>query len=146
MACPSSPPSTHPCTQPWKREDLERLRGNINLRIHFGISNIIPSKWMPPNYAKYNAVWQQCNNDLSRPSTAPVLRNIRREVQKPWRELSSNHSCYTLKADKGGKTVIWGREDYRKEGLRQLGKTKSGSSARRRRKQPMPLSLTAKPP
>ena len=67
-------------------------------------------------------------------------------VQRPWRELSSNHSCYTLKAGKGGKTVIWGREDYRKEGLRQLGKTKSGSSARRRRKQPMPLSLTAKPP
>jgi hypothetical protein len=30
---------------------------------------------------------------------------------------------YVLKADKGGKTVIWGRDDYRKEALRQIQDT-----------------------
>ena len=119
-----------------RREDLERLRRNINLRIHFGtrqsskasrshISSIIPSKWMPPDYVHFNAVWQECSEELSRPPPVPAQRNISREAQRAWRELSSNRSCYTLKADKGGKTVIWGREEYRKEGLRQLGDAKT---------------------
>ena len=132
---PTLNPSKHAANR--RREDLERLRRNINLRVHFGIhqpsskahrsliSSIIPSKWMPPNYVKYNAVWQNCIDDLSRPPTASVSRNISREAQRAWRELSSNQNCYTLKADKGGKTVIWGREEYRREGLRQLGDAKT---------------------
>lgn len=36
------------------------------------------------------------------------------------KDLASNPYCYVIKADKGGRIVLWKRDDYRKESLRQL--------------------------
>ena len=52
----------------------------------------------------------------NRKSTKKVKTN------KEWRDLLNNN-LYILRADKGGKTVLWNKEEYRKEALRQLKDT-----------------------
>lgn len=39
--------------------------------------------------------------------------------------LTDNEDFYVLKADKGGKTVIWSKADYKKEAARQLDDPKT---------------------
>lgn len=46
--------------------------------------------------------------------------NIDRRTEAAWKELTSHPDFYVLKADKGGKTVMWKKCDYRTEALRQL--------------------------
>jgi len=44
-------------------------------------------------------------------------------LQSAWDSLRTNTSIYVLKADKGGATVIWDRNEYKAEALRQLSDT-----------------------
>jgi peptide-methionine (R)-S-oxide reductase len=46
--------------------------------------------------------------------------NLSRAGRKAWKDLLETNSIYTLKADKGGKTVTWSKENYLKEATRQL--------------------------
>jgi peptide-methionine (R)-S-oxide reductase len=50
--------------------------------------------------------------------------NLNQRAFKAWNELKKNKLFYILKADKGGKTVLWSRENYKKEALRQLEDSK----------------------
>ena len=50
------------------------------------------------------------------PNLPPALR-------RAWKELKNNPEFFVVKADKGGKIVMWRREDYTKEALRQLQDT-----------------------
>lgn len=53
----------------------------------------------------------------------PVRSNFSTRLRYAWRDLTTNPNFYLIKADKGGRFVMWKREDYRKEALRQLQDT-----------------------
>lgn len=110
---------------------MEALRRRINLRLHWNlfpgrskrtslISRIIPSGWTPPNYLEEtDPIWQSLTKHL--PTNQGDRRpNLSREAARAWRELIHDPNHYVLDADKGGRTVIWRREDYIKEAQRQL--------------------------
>lgn len=115
------------------KSDLNRLLRAINLKIHWTlappsdyqssfVSRVLKSDWQPPQRLKEtNALWAEL-----RSTAAPQGRvgpNHSSTALKAWKELMNDKRWYVLKADKGGKTVIWGRDDYRKEALRQIQDT-----------------------
>lgn len=112
------------------KTDLESLRRMLNLRLHWAgkentsrsslISRIIKSGWAPPDHiSPHQTVWQDMVLDCNPPveSTKPNISPVARAA---WKELITNPEFYLIKADKGGKLVMWRRTDYRKEALRQL--------------------------
>lgn len=113
--------------------DLERLRRTINLKLHFNltgemddvakkshVSKIIRSDWCPPEaLASNHQVWIRLLNDCDN-SSGKFKKNVPDGSIEAYKKLINDERWYVLKADKGGKTVIWGRDEYRKEALRQL--------------------------
>ena len=116
------------------RDDLEKLRRSVNLRIHWDLhstappkpsllSRVVKSNWQPPEYIKFSAIFTNCMSSLSPQPQTRTLPNVPKRTLAAWRSLGRNPFAYILKADKGGKVVCWGKEDYRKEALRQLKDT-----------------------
>jgi hypothetical protein len=111
-------------------QDLKRLLRSINLKIHWTlapsnnyqsslVSRVLKSDWEPPQRLREtNSLWTEL-----RSAAVPQGRvgpNHSSTALKDWKKLMNDERWYVLKADKGGKTVLWAREDYKKEALRQL--------------------------
>ena len=80
-----------------------------------------PSAWVPPPCVPLEVFIAQNNSDLLRsPLKAPRRHNITPAQRQTIRDLFSNPEIVIKPADKGGATVIWDKQDYIKEGLRQL--------------------------
>lgn len=80
------------------------------------------SDWQPPDIiAKECKAWANFRHDCKRAATK--TKPITNQWTKTWTELTKNDEFYLTKADKGGKLVLWRRDDYRKEALRQLNDT-----------------------
>jgi hypothetical protein len=113
------------------RKDLDRLRRSINLKIFWGLrgnplgaksllSRIWKSTWDPPEYFKHTDVWQKTQDMITKASKYRKNSNLSKAGRKAWGELLKATDVYTLKADKGGKTVTWSKDNYLKEANRQL--------------------------
>lgn len=81
-----------------------------------------PSTWVPPrgppNFETFAML-----NELAigkEPIRAPNNPNLTREGQISLRNLAADDTIVIKQADKGGCLVLWDREDYITEGLRQL--------------------------
>lgn len=125
--------------------DLERLRRNLNLRIHHSIdrhrntlrglpqrahlkshmSRFIKTGWNPPEYiSQTDQPWSTFSNSISSITNKAVrFPNIPASVTDAWEELTSNTNFFLVPADKGGKLVLWPRADYHSEALRHLNDT-----------------------
>lgn len=112
-------------------EDLESFRRSINLNIeacHFDgtsatrslvstvlKSDFIPRNWISADHPAWKSFTDRCTSLDNRTS-----RNLDPAILRAWKELISNPLAYLTKADKGGKAVLWPKDGYRTEGLRQL--------------------------
>jgi peptide-methionine (R)-S-oxide reductase len=65
-------------------------------------------------------VWQKTQNQLTKANKCVKSSNLSKAGRKAWEELLSATEVYILKADKGGKTVTWAKDNYLKEAHRQL--------------------------
>lgn len=113
------------------KQDLEKLRRELNLKFHWQvrpsdtlrsslISKTLKSEWMPPGILHQTTkCWETLVEKMTNTSHKQKT-NFPRHLQKAWKELCTHQDFYLLKADKGGKMVMWKKSDYRKEGLRQL--------------------------
>ena len=109
--------------------DLNRLLRAINLKIHWTcnpssyrtslVSRILKSDWNPPErLSGKQELWAElCSTTVPSGRVEP---NHSYKAILAWKKLINDERWYVLKADKGGKTVIWGREHYKIEALRQL--------------------------
>lgn len=113
---------------------LERLRRNINLRLYWStrggtghrnslVSRIIKSTWQPPEALQTtNPAWKELQETLTATiGDRQVPKNLPKNCLAEWRKLSKDPRIFIVKADKGGKTVIWKRTDYNLEAERMLG-------------------------
>lgn len=115
-------------------KDLNQLQRNLNLKIHWAgkepsnykrslFSNIIKSPWEPPTFFSQNhKEWNDFTTSTHK-LTQTEKPNISKKVLDAWKELTNNKNFYLVKADKGGGMVLWKRDDYRKEAMRQLSDT-----------------------
>ena len=111
------------------KTDLSSLLRSINLKMHWTgrkhryvnslVSRILKSVWQPPKYLMdSHELWTElCSVTAPQGKAKP---NISPQALRAWNRLIRDERWYILKADKGGKTVIWGRDHYKKEALRQL--------------------------
>ena len=119
-------------------DDSEHLRRNLNLRIHWTthssegskrsiMSSIAKSDWQPPDYiTPQNPAWNSFKKDSLVTLNAPAPHsNMHPSTRSAWKALTTHPDFYVLKADKGGKTVMWYKDQYRKEALRQLSDVKT---------------------
>lgn len=80
---------------------------------------MLQSDWSPPEViAKNSKIWKTFHSKCTR--TPAKTQKNGHDWKNTWKELTNNDLCYLTKADKGGKLVFWNKDDYRKEGLRQL--------------------------
>jgi len=113
-----------------RSSDLDKLLRSINLRLHWGtlggessstsyISRILKSNWQPPHIiSPSNSLWQDFVSAAGAPSA-----NSRKPYSpwtRDWKQLMGNQEIYVIKADKGGKTVILSRANYKKMAYEQL--------------------------
>ena len=112
---------------------LQRFHRSINLQLHWAcsasaapqkslLSRIVPSKWCPPNIlSRFNPLWSNFENLIQgtnqRPRRAP---NINTATLAAWDDLTKDGDFFLIRADKGGKLVLWPRADYYLEAHRQL--------------------------
>lgn len=117
-------------------KDLEILRRKLNLRAFWNrkpeqerthsrslLSNILGSNWDPPieTIKKDNEHWKEFSETyLNSATTCKQKHNLPKNWRETWKGLTTNQEFYLLKADKGGRMVIWSRENYEKEAYRQL--------------------------
>jgi len=81
-----------------------------------------PSKWSPKGPIQLESMIVFNNNQLSTlVPRAPNKQNLTREEKKAMTDLMANNDIVIKPADKGSAVVIQNKEDYIKEGLRQLG-------------------------
>jgi peptide-methionine (R)-S-oxide reductase len=117
------------------RKELDRLRRSLNLKVFWGLrgnpkdsksllSRMWKSTWNPPEYFKHTEVWQKTQDLLTKADKHSKRSNLSQAGRKAWDELLTATEVYTLKADKGGKTVTWSKENYLKEAHRQLSDRK----------------------
>ena len=112
-------------------QDLEAFRRRVNLRLYWAtashpgtatrswISKILPSTFKPPDYLPTSyGIWKTLVNSCQH-GGQPHSNLSTREI-RTWERLTSNPEFYVIQADKGGKTVLWNREEYEREALRQL--------------------------
>ena len=84
-------------------------------------SSIAPSTWFPPNTVKKDEeLWTEFVSGCHSPPIHSSHSNLSKPHKTAWRELKNNPDTFLLKADKGGKVVMWTRLDYETEALRQL--------------------------
>lgn len=113
---------------------MERLRRTINLRLFWStrggtghrsslVSRIVKSTWQPPEALQAdNPAWKELQEGLMTTiKDHPAPRNLPKNCLAEWRKLSKDPRIFIVKADKGGKTVIWRREEYNLEAERLLG-------------------------
>ena len=80
-----------------------------------------PSAWTPPPVAPLEFFITKNSLDLAECKLPRVGRqNIPHSESRAIKELSNNRNIVIKPADKGGAVVIWDRQDYIKEGIRQL--------------------------
>ena len=80
-----------------------------------------PSAWVPPPIAPLEFfISKNCLDLATCNLPRSGKKNITPEESRALRELSNNRSIIIKPADKGGAVVIQNRDDYIKEGLRQL--------------------------
>ena len=83
-----------------------------------------PSSWVPPPCIPLEVFIAQNNSDLIQSSIhAPRRQNITKEQREAIQALKDNRDIVIKPADKGGAMVILDRDQYIKEGLRQLSDT-----------------------
>lgn len=110
-------------------KELNRLRRLLNLRVHWGLHDnplLVPSllsqhwksPWEPPQYFTHSEHWQLALKEML--THTPCEKNLSESGKKAWKNLLTTDDVYTLKADKGGKTVTWSKANYLKEANRQL--------------------------
>ena len=113
-----------------RRADIDSLKRGINLRAHWSgkgsaeyrsshVSQILRSKWNPPETLQETSDLLKELRLNSKPRTK-VAQNIPRSAIESWKKFTKDDRWYVMKADKGGKLVVWSRENYRKEAMRQL--------------------------
>lgn len=114
------------------KEDLERLRRSLNLRLFWTgrskdeyrsslVSSIIKSSWQPPDIINHDhEAWSEFANDVAAASKLKEPPNLPERAYNSWLELASKPSAFIVPADKGGRIVFWSRTDYNKEAYRQL--------------------------
>lgn len=112
-------------------EDLEHFRRSINLKLLWAtqgatdsgrsrLSQIIRSKFKPPDYLPASSeLWTRFSNQCHK-NDHRHRNNFKKREVTAWTKLKSNKAFYIIPADKGGKTVLWSREEYRREAIRQL--------------------------
>ena len=72
--------------------------------------------WNPPEiFSKDTEIWKKLINK--------VVKRTNEIQENKWRYLYLNNNFYILRADEGGKTVLWNKDEYRKEAQRQLEDT-----------------------
>ena len=80
-----------------------------------------PSSWVPPPCIPLEVFIAQNKSDLINSTfRAPRRQNITRQQRDAIKALQSNKDIIIKPADKGGAMVILNKEDYIREGLRQL--------------------------
>lgn len=117
-------------------KDLQVLRRNINLKLYWSkqkqqnfcnsyVSKILRSVWNPPeSLLESNTLWNRFSLDLKSLWESSIDKsNVPRSVLRAWKGLQGNKDVYVLKADKGGRTIILKRKDYKTEAMRQLSDT-----------------------
>lgn len=112
---------------------MKRLKRNINLKIFWArqkktnytaslLSNVIRSKWTPPEALKESSdLWDGYAKAMAPPTN--TAQNIPRSAIESWNRFIKSDKWYVVKADKGGKLVTWARDSYKKEAIRQLSDT-----------------------
>lgn len=116
----------------------EQLRRSINLRLFWSvretrdhksslISRIIKSGWQPPETLRAtHPFWLSFQGELLEIAKNQRLHyNFPRHCLVQWKAFTRDKRIYVVKADKGGKTVIWKRSDYVKEAERLLDDKKT---------------------
>ena len=98
------------------------------------------STWDPPQHFSHTEIWQRTLGSLTTGNTR--TSNLSQAGRTAWKNLLSATETYTLKADKGGKTVTWARDDYLKEARRQLSDKKVYSELSEEEMQSALLSLS----
>ena len=109
-------------------EDLSAFRRSVNLRLHFTesyrsskLGKILKSSWEPPEYlTEAHCTWRNLRSKLKDPVIEYPRHNLTPGEKQAWKDLEGREDIFIIKADKGGKIVLWKREDYLKEADRQL--------------------------
>lgn len=108
-----------------RADDLEALRRSINLRLHWGtvgtetrltslISRFLKSSWSPPDIITASCPqWTTADVVPVETPDRTTHGNLSAAARAGWKSLLRNPDIYVTKADKGGKTVIIRRSDYR---------------------------------
>ena len=121
-------PTSTPNTQS-NSTSLERLRRTLNISLHWRlhenptqrkslVSRHWNTGWNPPQYFQHTLAWDEALAALNKKTQHP--ENISSNGRKALKDLEKATDFYVMKADKGGKTVTWSRENYLKEAKRQL--------------------------
>ena len=130
---------TRPIGRRRVQKDLDKLRRNINLRLFWAtnrqgnnsvdhsykrslLSSFTKSSWHPPNIINdTNPLWTAFTSSVINCSEKPVQQqNIPLVALRGWDELTTSPHFFLVTADKGGKLVLWRRQDYYNEAYRQL--------------------------
>ena len=110
--------------------DLDKLLRSINLRLHWGtlggesssssyVSRNLKSNWQPPAIiSSSNQLWKDFVAAAGRGADEPARRYT--PWYRDWQRLLQNDQVFVIKADKGGKTVILSRADYKRMAYSQL--------------------------
>jgi len=114
------------------KEDLERLRRSLNLRLFWTgrpkneyrsslVSSIIKSPWQPPDIIDHrHPAWANFTCEVTEASKNKEPPNLPNRSFNSWRDLTLNTKAFIVPADKGGRIVFWSRDDYYREAFRQL--------------------------
>ena len=114
----SNPPDPADATQNYNPPATQQVEGSVPFK-NSAFKN--PSSWVPPPCVPLEIFISQNNSDLLRSKlTAPRRQNITPSQRQTIRDLFSNPDIVIKPADKGGATVVWDKQDYIKEGMRQL--------------------------
>lgn len=122
--------------------DTEALRRKLNLRAYWNgvrtsqwedspyrgslMSEVLGSQWTPPEtITKDDAIWRKFITSITEKPHPKRMANLPRDWRETWKGLMENPAFFVTRADKGGRMVLWPREDYRREARRQLEDSKT---------------------
>ncbi|XP_033117883.1 uncharacterized protein LOC117117624 [Anneissia japonica] len=117
--------------------DLEQYYRKLRLKAHFHNQDTLTNKtdeftclvsnnsnWTPPlgKFAALDLYINKCRHDINNLNLKRHVRskNLSRGELNALRSLKNNHNLNIKPADKGGATVVWQKDLYIAEGLRQL--------------------------
>ena len=121
------------------QEDLQRFFRRVKLHAHFNdpdkpITNIddnedsllnkykkSSSSWTPSDvHPSINNFISHCKEDIDNINSKKIHTNITKSEYAALEKLKKNDDIVIKKADKGGAVVVWGKDLYILEGIRQL--------------------------